>query len=271
MNARNLCLASVIVAVLACVDISIPRAALAGDFSVAPIRLFLDKDSRSGVVTVKNNGTEPLQFELRPKQWGTGPDGRELYSETIDLLVFPRLMTLRGGEERDIRIGMKVPAGQAEKTYRVFINELPPTRDPESSSGGSANVAFLINFGLPVFFAPVAPAPALRVEHLSLKDGQVGVWLENPGNVHQFVQEMAVIGFDSASNEVFRAPINDRYLLAGTVRSYTATVPLEGCKALAVVAFEVRTDKMSANADKSVDRDFCNSGNPESSSAEYSR
>jgi len=249
---------------------STPATAIAGDFSVAPIRMFLGANRKADVVTIKNNGTNPLRFEIQPKEWTQDADGKDVYAETGDLLVFPRLMTLRGGEDRDIRVGMKIPRGNIERTYRVFINELPPPVQP-GASNGAANVGFLINFGLPVFFAPIKPVSQLKVEDVSLAGDQVNVRLANTGNIFQFVEEMTIVGLDASGAELFREPIVDRYLLAGSVKSYTASVPAEKCKTLAVVSFSVRTDKASTNAKKDVNKNFCGSANPEHSSDDAPR
>jgi len=256
---------------LGCLAASLATVSLAGDFSVAPIRMFLGKDRKSDVVTVKNNGTTPLQFEIRPKKWDQDADGKDVYSDTSELLVFPKLLTLQAGEDRDIRIGMKIPPGAVESTYRVFINELPPPLQSDNSNSGAANVGFLINFGLPVFFAPIKPAQQLQISSLSVANGKVSMRLTNSGNVFQFIQEMSVIGHDTSGAELFSEPITDRYLLAGTTKTYTTIIPADRCKALAVVELSVRTDKTSANANKNADEHSCASEQTETSPAETPR
>ncbi len=163
---------------LGCLMTGLSVSALPGDFSVSPIRIFLDKDRKAEVVTVRNNGTVPLQFEIRPKGWTQDVSGEDIYSDTEEVLVFPRLMTLKGGEARDIRIGMKIPPGATEKTYRVYITELPQTNKSDDANRGAANVGFLINFGAPVFFAPIDPAPALGIARLDLADGRVNATVD---------------------------------------------------------------------------------------------
>ena len=268
MNTYRIRLSSVIAVLLGCLGASMATVSLAGDFSVAPIRMFLSKDRKSDVVTVRNNGTTPLQFEIRPKKWTQDADGTDVYADTEELLIFPGLMTLKGGEDRDIRIGMKIPPGASENTYRVFIDELPPS---QTGDANAANVGFLINFGLPVFFAPIEPKAQLQIEALSLAGGQVSARLVNSGNVFQFIQEMAVIGLDASGTEIFRQPLTDRYLLAGTARTYTTIISSDHCKALAVVEFSVRTDKSSANANKNADEHACATENPEASPGDNSR
>lgn len=242
---------------LSCLMAGLPVSALSGDFSVSPIRIFLDKGRKADVVTVRNNSTVPLQFEIRPKAWTQDISGEDVYSDTQEVLVFPRLMTLKGGEVRDIRIGMKIPPGATEKTYRVYITELPQANTSDDAGRGAANVGFLINFGAPVFFAPIDPAPALDIARFDLADGRVSATVANNGNVHLFVEEMTIAGFDANGTEVYRASVPERYLLAGTTKSYLQDMTRDECQALAVVTYSVRTDKLSANAKKDVDRNSC--------------
>jgi len=271
MKAQSLWSRHAIAALLGCLVAGQSAATLAGDFSVTPIRIFLDKDRKADVVTVRNNGTVPLQFQIRPKAWTQDASGEDVYSETADLLAFPRLMTLKGGEERDIRIGMKIPPGATEKTYRVYITELPPTNRADETGGSAANVGLLINFGAPVFFAPFNPAPALEVARFDLTDGRINAALVNSGNIRLFVEEMTVIGFDASGAEVYRESIPERYLLAGTTKSYTRDIPERECQALAVVSYSVRTDKLSANAKKDVDKNSCGSTKSDTPAANNAR
>jgi fimbrial chaperone protein len=251
-----------ITALLACLATGLPVSALSGDFSVSPIRVFLDKDRKADVVTVKNSGTVPLQFEIRPRAWTQNALGEAVYTDTKEVLVFPRLMTLKGGEARDVRIGMKIPPGAVEKTYRIYIAELPPTVKPEKPAGGGANVAFLINFAAPLFFAPINPEPVLEIARLDVVDNRIDSTLTNSGNVHLFVEEMTVVGLDASGNEVFRESIPERYLLAGTTKSYTLDISSGKCRVLAAVTYSVHTNKLSTNAKKDVGKNSCSS-NPD--------
>ncbi len=254
-----------------CLLTGLPVSALPGDFSVSPIRIFLDKGRKADVVTVRNNGTVPLRFEIRPMAWTQDASGEDVYSETRDLLVFPRLMALESGEERDIRIGMRIPPGATEKTYRVYISELPRTNSAAEAGSSAANVGFLINFGAPVFFSPLDPAPALAITRFNLAGGRINATVANTGNVHQLVEEMTIVGFDASGTEVYRETIPERYLLAGNSKSYTQDVTVDECQALAVVAYSVRTDKLSANAKKDVDRNSCKRTESENTAADGAR
>ncbi len=127
-------------------------AALAGEFTVNPTRLDLGAAARSGVVTVRNDGKSPLSFQLQAMDWAQDATGKDQYTETRDLIFFPRILTIEPGQEGVVRVGTKTPVVPTEKTYRLFIEELPGTnKDPEKPG---VQIAFLIRFGAPIFIAP---------------------------------------------------------------------------------------------------------------------
>ncbi len=82
---------------------------------------------------------------------------------------------------------------------------------------------------------------------------------------------MTIVGFDASGTEVYRESIPERYLLPGTTKSYTQEMTVDECQAVAVVAYSVRTDKLSTNAKKEVDRNSCNRTESENPAADNAR
>src|SRR3972149_10232388 len=103
----------------------IPFLAFSGEFRVTPIRLDFDRGTKSGVVTIVNEGGDKLNVQMKAFEWTQNADGKDQYSETNDIIFFPRIMTLEKGEEKILRAGIKIPATTKEKTYRLFIEEIP--------------------------------------------------------------------------------------------------------------------------------------------------
>ena len=65
-------------------------AAYAGHFGVSPIRLDLDKGTRTGVIAVSNDGDKPLDFQARAMLWTQDAAGQDRYEDTQALVYFPR-------------------------------------------------------------------------------------------------------------------------------------------------------------------------------------
>jgi fimbrial chaperone protein len=217
--------------------------AMAGEFSVNPIRVDLGPTAKSAVITVTNEGNEKLNFQIQGMEWSQNAAGKDEYRDTRELIFFPKIMSVEPGREGVIRIGLRAQAVAAEKTYRLFIEEMPGIQKEPQTSG--AQIKFLIRFGVPVFAAPGRPADGLAVDGFELKNGVIALFATNMGNRHQVVKGIHLKGMDSAGKAIYGLDIADRYLLAGTRKSYTATVAAEQCRQITVLDLEIKTDKLS--------------------------
>jgi len=226
----------------------------AGEFIVSPVRLELGSTTRSGAITVRNEGKDMLSFQLEAMEWRQDGDGKDQYVETQELVFFPKIMSVGPGQEALIRVGAKTPLVQREKTYRLFIQEMPA---PAPAPSNGAQVNFLIRFGAPIFVVPVKAQDSLAVDSLGLVKGTVHIATRNSGNRHQVVQGVHLKGADAAGAEIFTLTLADRYLLAGTAKTFSATVPPQQCARLTSLSVEVRTDRLSTVRQLDVDPTMC--------------
>lgn len=110
---------------LICCLLILPASAFSGQWQVLPIRLDLDQATRSGVLSITNQGKAPLTVDVAASRWLQDATGKDYYEKTDDLIFFPKTLTIAPGKERVIRTGIKVPAVKDENTYRLFIEERP--------------------------------------------------------------------------------------------------------------------------------------------------
>jgi fimbrial chaperone protein len=75
------------------------------------------------------------------------------------------MMTLSPGEERRMRVAVTATPGEVERTYRIFIEELPP---PKNEPDGSNGVQVLTRVGIPIFVAPVKTSAQATVSGVGL-------------------------------------------------------------------------------------------------------
>lgn len=227
-------------ALLGCALLGPPAA---GEFVVSPVRVDLGPGSRSAAIRVRNDGREKIGFQLEAMEWRQDARGKDQYLPTQDLVFFPKIMSVEPGDEGVIRVGVKTPAIETEKTYRLFIQELPgAARPPENAS---AQVNFLIRFGAPVFVAPVKPQDELSLEGVKMVKGALSLSARNGGNRHQVFQGVHLKGADAAGKEVYALTLTDRYLLAGASKAFSAEIPASQCALLASLSVEAKTDKLS--------------------------
>jgi fimbrial chaperone protein len=225
---------------LGCAFFASPAAA---EFVVSPVRLDLGPTSRSGAIKVRNDGKEKLGFQLEAMEWRQDAAGKDQYAATQELVFFPKIMSVEPGEEGVIRVGARTPLVETEKTYRLFIQELPGSA--RKTEGTAPQVNFLIRFGAPVFVGPAKPQDSLTLDSVAMVKGAVSLSARNGGNRHQIVQGIYLKGADTAGKELYALTLTDRYLLAGTSKAFSAEVPAAQCALLASLSVEIKTDKLS--------------------------
>src|SRR4051812_36735151 len=81
--------------------------ALAGDFAVSPLLVYFEGNAKSGQITVRNDGTEELRFEIHGRDWKQDATGADRYEDSDDLIFFPRSMAVPAGQTRIVRVGVK--------------------------------------------------------------------------------------------------------------------------------------------------------------------
>jgi len=229
-----------------------PSFASSGEFRVTPIRLEFDRGAKSGVITVLNEGDEKLHVQMRAFEWTQDTDGKDQYADTNDLIFFPRMMVLEKKEERIIRAGVKIPATTREKTYRLFIEEIP---GPQKAEG--VNVAITIRFGVPIFAKPVKEDAKGEIEKIGLSKGALHAVVKNKGNVHFIINSIDIKGRNSKGEGIFSKELSGWYLLGGVSRLYSTPVPLEICKELSKLDIEVKTNRFNLNGKLDVHEAMC--------------
>ena len=187
--------------------------------------------------------------------WSQDKDGKDVYTESRDLVFFPKLMSVEPGQEAIVRIGFKTNTPLVEKTYRLFIEELPGVI--KKVEGSSAQINFFVRFGLPIFAAPASPQDGLIIEAVDLKGGVLSFMAQNSGNRHQMFKSIRIDGINGVNRPVFRLDIADRYLLALSSKPYKTTLSAQQCRELVSVTIDIKTDKLSQSRKLDVKPDMC--------------
>ena len=227
----------------------------AGEFAVSPIRVELGPAARTGAFVVRNEGQEPLSIQVRGMSWVQDAEGQDQYEDSAEIVYFPRLLTIEPGKEGVIRVGIRQPPVDRERTYRLFIEELPAAGATGAERKAALN--FLVRFGAPVFVKPPRTVDQVEVGEPKAAGGKVSFDVRNTGNQHQVVEGIVVRGLAADGQELFTTTLTDRYLLAGTRKHYVAPIPAHTCARVARVVADVRTDKSRTSGQNSVDRSAC--------------
>jgi fimbrial chaperone protein len=213
--------------------------ASAFDFSISPTSVSLSGKRPSALLTVKSQGTEAVSIQMTAYEWSEGPDGAAKLEPTEDLLVFPPIATLAPGGTRAIRIGAMVPRGEGEKSYRIYIEEMPN----EDSKPKPGEVRVLSRFGIPVFVAPALKGkPEVRLESVGVAGGKVRLSIGNAGNVHARLESVVIRALDASGSALFTREIKGWYLLAAGLRRYEVPLDAAACRAATSVAVEITSE-----------------------------
>jgi fimbrial chaperone protein len=211
----------------------------AASFSVEPVRIILGEQRRTERLTVKNESDRPLTLLIKAYRWTQTKEGVDLYTETAELIIFPRALTLAAGEERFIRVGITSPSGPQEQAFRMYLEE-QPIKDEQAPAGATGRL--LMRVGIPVFAQPRTPKSALNVKELSVVKGLLHFSLANGGNSFAMAEQITVSGLDDKGAEVFAKNLGGYYLLAGSVRIFEEALLREQCLRVARISVTVRNE-----------------------------
>jgi len=210
-------------------------AARAGDFGVTPIRLDFDATTKTGAITVSNDGDASLSFQMKLFEWSQDAEGKDRYADSDALIFFPRIMTVAAKEKGLIRVGTKSPLSASERSYRLFIEELPDAK----SEGRGAQVEVKLRFGVPLFVAPAQPLLSGAIEAVNLDKGELSLRVKNTGNRHFRFEKLLVKAGDTVLGE-----IQGWYLLPGMVRDYKIPLKAEACAKAGALDISLKAESL---------------------------
>lgn len=231
-----------------------PAMVIAGEFQVSPIMMNLGKTAKSGVITVSNVGDEKINLQVQASEWMQDKEGKDHYSESTDIVFFPKIISLEKGDSQLIRVGMKGAPPQSEKTYRLYIEEIP---QPKKADKGKAQVAIAIRFGVPIFIKPTSESLKGLIDHVTVEKGTATALVRNTGNVHFKITSVTVTGKTAGGQEVFSKEIQGWYLLAGAERSYSVPMPKEVCSKLEQIQFDIKAEALTLSSSRPMHKEMC--------------
>lgn len=198
-------------------------------FAVSPVQLTLGPSSPSALLTLRNQGSQPTRLQLSAMVWRQTADGKMQFEPTEDVVYFPAMLVLAPGESRSVRVGAVRQAGELERTYRVFVEELPPLERVDD--GVENGVHVLTRMGIPVFVEPAAVHRSAALRNARVHEGRVSLEVHNTGNVHFRIRGLRFIGRDEKGVR-FNHVEPGWYVLAGGQRDYEVALPPGACAGL---------------------------------------
>jgi len=211
--------------------------AQAGGFAVVPLRAELGKSKTSSLTVT--NGDEAKTFEVRAVSWKQ-KDRTDSYAPTNDLLLAPATFKLEKGASQVVRIQLNRPLDAAEGAYRVFIDEVPASKEIRPNS-----LKTIVSMAIPVFVAP-ASGPVAKGQ-AALKAGLaknvVSLELRNTGQANLKLREWVLSS--ATAGDLLKVPSAAYVLTGNTITgSYPLRIQADGPLKLSVI-----TDRGTFSAD----------------------
>ena len=211
----------------------------AAAWRVIPIRLDFDQRTKSGVITLSNDGETSITFAIEAVEWSQDKQGQDQYTATQDLVFFPKLLTIEPNAERVVRAGIRVPATAHEKTYRLFIKE---AAEPKKAEG--TTVAIAIKFGVPIFAKPFKEEIKGEILRPLVAGDQIGLTIANTGNGHFRIGTVRLAGVNAAGEAIFSKEVSGWYLLSGSAKEFSIPIDPGVCAQLKTIDIKMNADRL---------------------------
>ena len=188
--------------------------ASASTIGVSPVRVTLSDSQKTGSLSVRNDGAEPVTMQMEVLSWSQR-EGNAVFAATRELLANPPIFTIPAGSSQLVRVGLRrAPDAQRELTYRVILQELPPPPNPDLTGA-----RMTLRISLPVFVSPEIEAkPVLLWQAVRTSQGALKISLSNNGNGHIQIKNFKLSLLDSAQPWVTLQ--SSDYVLAGQSRDW---------------------------------------------------
>ena len=192
---------------------------LAGSLQVSTVTLDVASPGAATAIGLRNSGSEPFNAQLRVFKW-TQKSGAEELTSTDEVVVSPPFAAIEPGREYTVRVVRVARAPlQEEASYRLLIDELPKAGANQAAIG----VKFAVRYSIPVFFGPVAQAPASLAWRAEAGHGQLRLTATNAGKKRVRLAKLKLE--EPGGNSMIHQDGLVGYVLAGSTMSWTFPLP----------------------------------------------
>ena len=166
------------------------HSALAGVFSVTPVRIYMTPRDRAVAVTITNEGDSPVVLQADLHLWTQTAEGADELALTEDLILSPPIIKLTPKARQVVRLARLKPVDASRQLiYRLILRELPEVGAPKEAG---LQVPIALALSMPVFITP-PPAKADVACGASRTDAQsIAVSCANTGSAYAQVREILV-------------------------------------------------------------------------------
>jgi fimbrial chaperone protein len=231
--------------------------AQAGALRVSPSSLEFGVNAKSGVLSLLNEGSTRLLLQVTASEWSQNSEGKDMFSETSDIVFYPKTIILEADGQQVIRVGTKGSPSSREKSYRLMIEEVSRSNDGALTEDKKKGRALGTRSTILLFVKPLAEQYSGEIKSIDLSGGAATITVMNTGNAHVTVTSVSMSGTASDGKELFTREFAGWHLLSGASSSYRADIPSDICRGLERLDIEVTSNKYSLKEGMKVRKDMC--------------
>ena len=188
--------------------------AWSGQFSVSPVRIYMDPRDRATALTLINEGDEELVMQADVFLWKQKPGGEDDLTLSEDLFLSPPIIKLAPKAKQVVRLAMvRSPKSGPQLTYRLIVREIPEARPADKT----LQVPIALAFSLPIFITPPNAKRDLGCALERASTDTVRVTCVNSGNAYAHPREFIL---SNSAGEKMAGRDSGGYILPGITRSF---------------------------------------------------
>ena len=210
---------------------------MAGSFKVYPMKVSLDQKKNTEKLVVKNEAENDLTLQLSIFNWKQDDKANDVYEPTDNIIVTPKILTLKKGEERVIRVGYVKYSEERESSYRIYLEEISMEKP------GVMGLKMLLKIGIPIFITSAKEKPAGVIERVEVQGGKMKATVKNNGNSHLYLTSLKAVGDDGNGKDLYQQELKGWYLLPGVSKTYLFDIPGNVCRKLKTITLDAKTDQ----------------------------
>ncbi len=201
----------------------------AAEVGISPTRAVLTPKQRVETLTLRNPGSEPVDYQVSVKRWRMAAGGKWVFEEVgaeDGLIVFPLGFHVLPGKAQLVRVGVAKTAALAgpESSYRIFICEMPK----EKKTGEPLALSILSQLSLPVFVHEGDATPTISLQAGEIRKRQ---WTfevaANGGHLDPKKAKLRLL--DAAGKPLLEQDVQVGYVLHGASLPVTVALSVAAC------------------------------------------
>ena len=187
--------------------------ALAGVFSVTPVRISMTPRDRATAVTINNDGDEELVMQADIYAWSQKPGGEDELVLSEDLILSPPILKLAPRSRQVVRLAMvRPPKSDRQIFYRLIVREIPEAKPADKN----VQLQVALAFSLPVFITPPGVKRSLDCAAARTAPDTLQVTCDNTGATFVQLRDLA---FNTAAGDKLANRESGVYILPGIQRT----------------------------------------------------